>query len=304
MGKVAVVGSANVDLVFYVDRLPLPGETRYGQAAIQCVGGKGANQAVAAARFGVPVDFFGKVGSDQYGDFILQNLQENRVNINTVFKVKECPSGMASVWVDQNGNNCIIYIPGANKYVDTDYAKQIMPFLTKADILLLQLEIPKETIEYILDNLPKHSPLVILDPAPVQDLVSLPVERIDILTPNLIEMQLLTGEKAIEKMGKELLNLGIKTIICKAGENGAFLISKQVFRHFPAFPVTPIDTTGAGDAFNGVLAGALAEGRSLEEALYWANAAGALSCTRRGAQPSFPMREELEFFLKKYPCNA
>jgi len=304
MSKIGVVGSANVDLVFYVDRLPVPGETRYGQAAIQCVGGKGANQAVAAARFGVEVSFFGKVGCDHYGDFILQSLQENRVNIKAICRVKECSSGLASVWVDQNGNNCIIYIPGANAHVNRRYAEKILPFLSRVDILLLQLEIPIETVQYILENLPRDSPLVILDPAPVQDLRILPVKRIDILTPNLIEMQFLTQEKTIKKMGEKLIKMGFKNIVCKAGENGAFLVTPKMFRHFRAFPINAVDTTGAGDAFNGVLAGALAEGRPLEEALVWANAAGALACTRRGAQPSFPVREELELFVKKYFDNA
>lgn len=302
---IAVLGSINMDFVCEVPRLPHQGETLHGSSFARYPGGKGANQAVAAARLGGKVAFFGKVGEDVFGDELLRALRENGVNVDAVERVREASSGIASIWVAQNGENAIIVIPGANSYVDRAYVDQVLPQLLRANVLLLQFEIPLTTITYVLECLPPDGPFVILDPAPAQDISSLPLERIDLLTPNQHELFLLTGEESLLKAGEKLVKLGIDRIVVKAGEQGAFLIEKSNIQHFPGFHVTPVDTTAAGDAFNGALAIALAEGKSLEEAILWANAAGALATTRKGAQPSLPSREEVvKLIASQRPGNV
>jgi len=159
------------------------------------------------------------------------------------------------------------------------------------------------TIGYLLQHLPPENPLVILDPAPAQNIRDLPLERVDIITPNRGELTALTNEKELEKAAHKLLELGAKRVICKDGENGSYLIERTRTHHFAPFPVDPVDTTAAGDAFNGALAAALAKGRSIEEAVLWANAAGALATTRRGAQPSLPTATEVEALLHDSPVG-
>ncbi|WP_299029181.1 ribokinase [uncultured Thermanaerothrix sp.] len=297
----SVLGSVNMDFVVEVERLPSPGETMPGLSFARYPGGKGANQAVAAARLGARVSFFGKVGGDTFGEELLRTLHENKVNVEAVEREPSSPSGIAFISVAQGGENTIIYVPGANAHVNPSYVDRVLAKLLAAEILLLQLEIPLPTIAYLLKRLPRDRPVVILDPAPAlpQKGFNLPLTRVDIITPNRGELFALTGEKDVERAGKALLSRGVGRVICKAGKEGAFLIEGSSFRHFPGFCVDPVDTTAAGDAFNGGLAVALAEGKPLEEAIIWANAAGALATTRKGAQPSLPQRKEVEALLQK-----
>jgi len=299
LNMIAVLGSINMDLVTEVAHLPRPGETVLGREFARYPGGKGANQAVAAARMGVKVAFFGKVGDDLFGEELLQSLRGDGVDVQAVQRETRTPSGSASILVADNGENMIACTPGANGLVDADYIDRILPEIATAKVLLLQFETPIETLAYLLERLPKDSPLVILDPAPAQDLSTLPLDRIDIITPNRGELAAVTdGAKGIEAAAHRLLQRGIGKVICKAGEEGAYLITPDGSSHFPSHKVAVVDTTAAGDAFNGALAAASANGRSIEEAIRTANAAGALAVTKRGAQPSLPTLAKIEQLLK------
>lgn len=294
---ISVLGSANIDLVFQVERLPRFGETFAGQAYERFPGGKGANQAAACGRLKTSVVFLGKVGDDPFGEELLQSLQSNGVNIDYVKRERGVSTGTTAIFVSPEGDNAILYFPGANSLVDEVYVDNVLDVIVSSHVLLVQFEIPISTIAYLLRRIPPKKPLVILDPAPASCLSKLLTHRIDIITPNTTELELLTGTNNAKVGGRKLLNTGIKHVICKVGSNGAWLIEHNKVQHFPAFRVPVVDTTAAGDAFNGALAVAIAEGFDLEEAIIWGNAAGALACTRRGAQPSLPLREEIEQFL-------
>ena len=270
--------------------MPSPGETIAGRDAAFYPGGKGANQAVAAARLGADVTLYGKVGDDPFGERLLAGLRESGVDVGSVETEAETSSGLASIWVDGNGDNAIALAAGANGRVDARYIKRHCDRIAEADVLLLQLEIPIETIAFLLSRLPETRPLVILDPAPAQDLGSLPLARIGVLTPNEHELRILSRSDKIEAGAKRLLETGIESVVCTLGSNGAVRFSSDgSTRRFAAPTVHAVDTTAAGDAFSGALAWALFS-RPLDEAIPFAIAAGALATTVRGAQPSLPRR--------------
>ena len=299
---IAVLGSANMDLVTEVHRIPKPGETVLGKSVRRYPGGKGANQAVAAARLGEAVTFFGKVGADAFGEELLTKLRDDGIDVTHVEQTPDRPTGLASILVDDSGENAIAYAPGANAAVDTEYVDHNIEKLCTADVLLLQFEIPLTVIAHLLKLLPPKRPLVIVDPAPAQDISSLPLERIDLLTPNRNELSTLTQQDDIPLAAQHLLAQGVRAVICKHGKEGSYLFSGEDMTHFPAPEVQAVDTTAAGDAFNGALAGAIAH-LSIDESIQWANWVGALSTTNHGAQPSLPERDKVEAFrreLKKH----
>jgi len=292
---IAVVGSANMDVVTEVPRIPRPGETVLGTTVRRYPGGKGANQAVAAARLGGTVAFFGKVGGDVFGEELLTELRDAGVDVSNVEKASDHSTGLASILVDDAGENAIAYAPGANAAVDTEYVDRNLDRICAADVLLLQFEIPIPVIAYLLKRLPPKHPVVIIDPAPAQDISSLLLERIDLLTPNRGELFALTQKDDISIAAQSLLAQGVGAVICKNGKDGAYLIAGTDTIHLPAPEVQAIDTTAAGDAFNGALAGAITN-LPISQAIQWANLVGALSTTKQGAQPSLPSCDRVEVF--------
>jgi ribokinase len=304
MSAIAVLGSLNVDLVTQVDRFPKPGETIVARSFEIFPGGKGANQAVACGRLGATVTLFGAVGRDEFAPRLIESLQSSGVRTDNLRFFDDLPTGVASIWVDAHGENAIAIAMGANARVDRAYLDEILPSLKGFSWLLLQLEIPMDSMRYLLERLPTDGPRVILDPAPARSLKGFPTERLWLITPNERELHALTGmptdtEADLRRACQVLREkTGVRAVLCKAGSRGAYLEDGVRFRHFPGYSVQSVDTTAAGDAFNGGLATMLAEGQALERAIAFANAVGALCVTKPGAQPSLPYREEVEAFLR------
>jgi ribokinase len=301
--SIAVVGSINQDLVVELPRMPAPGETLHGRRVSFFPGGKGANQAVAAARLGAEASLFGKVGDDPFGPRLLDALRSSGVEAGGVEIEPDTASGLAIIWIDDTGNNAIALGAGANGCVDSSYIERYLDRIAEADVLLLQLEIPIETVGFLLRALPPTKPLVILDPAPAQDLTPLPLERIDILTPNEHELHTISECGDIGSGVQRLLDAGVANIVCTLGEDGAIWASaERAPRRFASPHVRTVDTTAAGDAFNGALAWAI-RSRTLDEAIRFAVAAGALATTVRGAQPSLPNREDVTDLFRSQPSQ-
>jgi ribokinase len=301
MPIITVVGSTNTDLVVKVPRLPLSGETIKGTDFQVFSGGKGANQAVAAARLGAHVNFITKIGNDNFGKRELANLKQNGINTNYVIIDEHHPTGVALIEVDDLGRNRIVVIPGANHHLTPEDIHPIKHVFENSDVVLVQLEIPMTTVGYALAAGAKSNAVVILNPAPAEEIPDEFYSNIAILTPNETEAALLTNlqPEHIGKMADSLLQKGLDKVIITLGERGAYFKDAIESGAVGAFQVKPVDTTAAGDAFNAGLAVAIAEGLSFEDALKFANATAALSVTRMGAQPSLPTRDEVENLLEQ-----
>jgi ribokinase len=300
-----VFGSINMDLVARTPRLPAPAETITGHEFFTAPGGKGANQAVAAGRLQIPTKMIGRVGGDSFGQELRQNLEQAGVDSSAVLVDPDVSSGVAVIAVDDQAQNNIIIIPGANGRIGPADIERLGALLDGGQLLLLQFEVPLAATHAAARLAHQQGLTVVLDPAPALELPAELYGLVDIITPNEVEASQLVGfeVKTKEDAGRAaqlLLNKGVKAAIIKMGALGVVYATQMAAQaeFFPAFKVEAVDTVAAGDAFNGALAAALIEGHPLPEAIRWGAAAGALSATKVGAQPSMPTRLEFDNFLK------
>lgn len=302
---VVVVGSINLDLVMRVPHLPRPGQTVIGQDLRESPGGKGANQAVAAARLGARCSLVGGIGDDTFGDKLLDALAASGVETGHVRRFVDCPSGVALIGVEDSGQNAITIIPGANGRLRPEDVAACEPLIRQADVLLLQLEIPLDTVEAAVLLARRHGVITVLDPAPAPGRLPPALYQADVLCPNESEAESLTGIAvddlaSAQEAARALRKLGARHALVTLGARGAMICDEQdACTHVPNFRVTPTDTTAAGDALAAAVGVALAEGRPLCEAIRFGCAAGALATTRPGAQEAMPTRGEVEQLLQQ-----
>lgn len=301
MGKILVVGSSNTDLIVKVESFPAAGETIEGVSFLQSMGGKGANQALAAHKLGGDVTFITSLGNDANGKNALKYYEQEGLDVGLSLIVDNVPSGTAMIWVDQKGENCIVIIQGANKMLTSEYIYKIEEVLADSDMIVLQMEIPYETVKTVCELAHRYQKTVMLNVAPAHKLDDDLIKNIDILVVNEPEAEVISGLK-IADAGEEavidaITEMGIKTVVMTLGKKGCLLKDSQGIRHFPAFTVKTIDSTAAGDTFCGALAAGLSRGIDWESVLRFASAASAICVTRMGAQPSIPSEEEVKEFL-------
>lgn len=302
--KITVVGSTNTDMVIKTPRLPLPGETILGGDFLMNPGGKGANQAVAASRLNGDVTLVAKTGNDIFGAQAKKHFREEKLNTDFLFTDSSSPSGIALITVDDHAENCIVVAPGANARLirtDINLAKEA---ILSAEIVLMQLEIPLDTVCYTAEMAFNVGKKVILNPAPAQPIPDELLKMLYLITPNETELELLTGlqvtnPESAETAARQLLSKGVHIVVVTMGSLGALLVTPTLCKLIPSFPVKAVDTTAAGDCFNGALAVAIAEGSDLERAILFANRAASISVTRMGAQASAPYRHEIDAIVNK-----
>jgi ribokinase len=302
--KIVVIGSSNVDLLMKMDHLPEKGETVTDAVFMQVYGGKGANQAVAAARAGGNVAFVNCVGEDAYTPQMVQNYKDNDIDTRFVFNEKGLASGHALIMIGGEGMNYLSVAPGANYELSPAKIDQAMPLIDEAAMIVMQYEIPEETIKYVIDLANAKNIPVMWNVAPARAFDFSYIPKVNILVLNEVEAGFLAemkveNESDAEKAADILIIKGVEKVIITLGSQGAFVVTKEGKVSVPANKVDAIDTTAAGDTFCGSLAVALVEGKSLKEALQFASAAAAISVTRMGAQPSAPTRNEIDEFLKE-----
>ncbi len=300
--RVTVVGSFNTDLVARTPRMPVRGETVLGGPFHMGPGGKGANQAVAAARLGAEVTMVVKLGNDVFGDQAEANLVKEGVRSDFVFRTEETHTGAALIMVDAEGENMIVVAAGANNLLKPEDVDAAHEAIVQADVLLVQLEIPPETVERAIALAHEAGVQVLLNPAPGRPLSAELLALVDVLTPNETEAQIITGLpvrdlKEAETAARQLLAKGVGAAVVTLGAQGALVVTSTGLERVPGRRVEVVDTTGAGDAFSGALAVALAEGKDLTEAVAFANAAAALQVTRLGTAPAMAYRNEVEALM-------
>ncbi len=302
MVNIVVVGSLNMDLVVRTPHLPAPGETLLGRSFSTAPGGKGANQAVAAARLGGQVAMIGRVGGDDFGKALRANFQASGVNTDYLATDTGAPSGIAVIQVDDSGQNTIVVTAGTNRNLsrgDIDFAREM---ISHADALLAQLEVPLDTVTHALGLAHSAGILTVLNPSPARELSREVLALADLLVPNETEARMLTDIPvddwaSAEASARALVQRVARGVVITLGAKGAFALIDNIVRRVPAFRVQAVDATAAGDAFVAALTVACASGRAIDDALRDASAAGALTCTHLGAQPALPTRKELEAFL-------
>lgn len=304
--NIVVIGSSNTDMIIQVKQIPRPGETLLGGKFSTAPGGKGANQAVAAARAAnskTTVTFIAKVGKDTLGGQAIAGFKKDKILTNTITRSSQEPSGVALICVAADGKNSIAVASGANAALTPTDIQKHASLITKAELLVMQLETPLETVQAAAEIADKAGVPVILNPAPVQKLPSKLLKTITILTPNETEAEALTGvtvknEKTATQAASILHKKGVRIVIITMGEKGAYVSAPAGAGFIPAFAVKAVDSTAAGDVFNGALSVALSEGEDLMDAVRFASCAAALSVTKLGAQPSIPKRSEIRKFAE------
>ncbi len=297
--RIAVIGSANVDLVIRAHHAPAPGENVLGDDLRMIPGGKGANQAVAVARLGGRARFIGRVGRDSFGEMLLASLRAAGVETGDAAALADAPTGVALIVIDSHGQNSIVVAPGANRRLTPADIQALRPALEKLDAILMQLEIPIETVVHAIRLAREINVPVILDAGPALAQPPEEIFRVALLSPNEAEAGALLGcairdLKDAEEAGREMLRRGAGAVALKLGSKGALLVTEEECLHVPALAVNVVDTTAAGDAFTAALAVYRAEGLPLPQAVRMANKAGALATTKLGAQPSMPTRAEVD----------
>jgi ribokinase len=296
--KIAVIGSINMDMVVKTTNLPVPGETILGGNFFMNPGGKGANQAVAAARLGGTVSFIGKIGSDVFGKESRKILESENINTKYLYIDKINPSGVALITVDNKGENCIVVASGSNGSLSKSDIDIAMEEILSSDIILMQLEIPIETVKYVAEICHKHGKKVILNPAPATNLPDELLNKLSIIILNETEAELLSGIKVLDKISAEnaaqfLLSKGIPIVIVTLGSLGALVCTLKETNYIASTKVNAIDSTGAGDVFCGAFAVSISEGLEIIKSVKFANQAASISVTRMGAQSSAPYKKEI-----------
>ena len=305
MNKVTVVGSFMYDLVATAPRRPKTGETLIGDSFGMFLGGKGANQAIAASRVGASVTMVGRLGNDLFGDQFLEKFSEEGIKTDFVIQDTENGTGVGMPLIDASGDNSIVIIPQANMALTVENIDKAESVIADSDVLVLQCEVPMEANKRAAEIANKNDTLVILNPAPACEIPDAILSLMDLLTPNETETEILTGmpthsnEQAIEA-AHNLLSKGIETVILTLGSRGSFLLTEKMGKRIPAYSVDVIDTTAAGDAFCGALAVILSNGSIIEEAIKIANAAGALAVTKLGAEPSLPTKKDIDQLINRF----
>lgn len=297
--SILVVGSSNTDMVIQADKFPLPGETILGGTFFMFPGGKGANQAVAAARLKGNVTFIAKVGNDIFGKQAVQQFLNEGINTNFIITDPDYPSGVALITVDKKGENTIVVAPGANGALTASDVQKAEKEFAQADLVLLQLEIPIDTVLQVATLATQHKKKIILNPAPARPLPDDLLRKLFIITPNESEAEALLGSKisdrtSLQTAARTLYDKGVTNVVITLGAEGAYVYNAEGGRHLAAAKVETVDTTAAGDVFNGALAVAISENKMLDEAVAFANRAAAISVTRMGAQASAPYRHEMQ----------
>ena len=302
--EVVVIGSINMDMVVTLDHRPAKGETVLGNHFFMSPGGKGANQAYAAGKLGARTMMLGKLGEDVFAQQLIANLQQAGIDTSMITKLPDVSSGIALISIDAEGDNSIVVAPGANSAIARPDIDRWEPYIQKAKIILLQLEIPLDSVVYAAETAHKHGVSVLLDPAPAQPLPDELLSIADFITPNESELSALTGvdvtdaESAI-KAASRLIDRGVKTVLAKLGSKGVAAVDSKGAFVIKGYPVKAVDTTAAGDSFAGAFATAIAEGKDVKAAAQFANAVAAIAVTRMGAQASMPSRQEVESFMKQ-----
>jgi ribokinase len=299
MPNIVVVGSANTDMVIKTERIPGPGETVIGGSFVMAAGGKGANQAVAAARLGAHVTFVARLGADVFGDRAIDGYGQEGIDTSFIVRDADAASGVALIFVDAHGENSIAVASGANARLTPADVERAQAAIAAADVLLVQLEVPIDSVYRAIELAHAAGVPTILNPAPAQEIQTDILARVDIATPNEHEIAVVVGEPDQDRAIAKMLNAGTDTVLVTLGAQGVLWATENRREQVPALSVRAIDTTAAGDAFNGGLAFALASGALTNDAIHYANAVAALSVTRLGAQPSLPTQSEVEVFLAR-----